>query len=64
MIVFIESVNFTYVLNCEIRQTLHSKPVFLYNAKVLPFFRYYALFYHSKINIKAIFQQPPWITES
>ena len=37
MIVFIESVNVTYVLLREIRQTLHSQPILYYNADVLAF---------------------------
>ena len=45
-----------YVLFREIRETLRSKTVFDYNAIILPFFHHNALFYHSKINIKAIFQ--------
>ena len=36
--VFIESVNFTIVLYCPIRQTLRSKTVFHYSANILLFF--------------------------
>ena len=57
-------VNLMYVLFREIRETLHSETAFHYNANLLPLFRYYALFYHSKINIKTNFQQLPQITES